>query len=223
MAWNGIRKKLRIGTIGLWVIFSLTTIVMIALILGDIFSYDEIWIPIIPMGCLLVLSIAATIVDIMSERKIKMGIVGIWTLFALTLIVFVALIIGDVFQPNEYWIPMIPVGGLLVLAMVPTILEYTAGEIRFCPKCGKIFAKKGSFCQDCGTRILMTCPSCGTKVKGNPKFCVKCGINLSEREIVQTHSPQIKFKSEGYTKTCKQCGSPAKPDAKYCVFCGAQQ
>jgi len=223
MAWNGIRKKLSIGTIGLWVIFGITTIVMIALILGDVFSYDEIWIPIIPIGTLLVLSIAATIVDIMSERKIKMGIVGIWTLFALTLIVFVALIIGEVFQPDEYWIPIIPVGSLLVLAIVPTILEYTAGEVRFCPKCGKLFARKGGFCQDCGTRILMTCPSCGTKIKGNPKFCVNCGINLSEKEIVQTYSPQIKFKSEGYTKTCNQCGSPAKPDAKFCVFCGAQQ
>ena len=61
------------------------------------------------------------------------------------------------------------------------------------------------------------------KIKGNPKFCVKCGTNLSEIELVQTQSPQIKFKAEGYTKLCKQCGGPAKPDAKFCVFCGAPQ
>ncbi|MFW9998864.1 MAG: zinc ribbon domain-containing protein [Candidatus Hodarchaeota archaeon] len=222
MAWNEIKKKLRIGTIGLWVIFGLTTIVMVALVLGDVFSYDEIWIPIIPIGTLLVLAIATTIVDIKSERKIKIGIVGIWTIFALTLIVFAALIIGKVFQPSEYWIPLIPVGSLLILAIVPTILEYTSGDVRFCPKCGKIYARKGGFCQECGTRILITCPSCGTKVKGNPKFCVKCGSNLSEMEIIQTPISQFKFKAEGYSEVCKQCGAPAKPDAKYCVFCGFQ-
>ena len=220
---NEFRKKIRIGTIGLWAIFSITTIVMIALVFGDVFSNDEIWIPIIPVGTLLVLSIAATIVDIKSESKIKMGIVGIWTIFALTLIVMAALVIGDVFQPDEYWIPIIPVGSLLVLAIVPTILEYTSGDVRFCPKCGKIFTKKGGFCQECGTRVLMTCPSCGTKIKGNPKFCIKCGANLSESEIIQPPISQIKFKAAGYSEICKQCGAPAKPDAKYCVFCGAQQ
>ena len=222
MSWNEVKRKIRIGTIGLWVIFGITTIVMFALIFGDVFESYDYWIPIIPVSTLLILSIAATIVDNKVESKLKMGIVGIWTIFAITLVVFAALIYGDVFQPNEYWIPIIPVGCLLILAIVPTILEYTSGDVRFCPKCGKIFAKRGGFCQECGTRILMTCPSCGIKIKGNPKFCFKCGLNLSEEQVIQVPPPQIKFKAEGYTETCRQCGAPAKPDAKYCVFCGFQ-
>ena len=223
MAINEIRRKLSIGTIALWIIFGITTIVMIALVLGEIFPSYDIWIPIIPIGVLLVISIAATIVDISSEGKNKIGLVGIWTVFVLTSIVFAAIMVGDVFDPDEYWIPIIPMGSLLVLAIIPTILEFKAGNVKFCPKCGKRFEKKWDFCQECGTRILMKCPSCGIKVKGNPKFCVKCGINLSEIELIQSSSPHIKFKNEGYTNTCKQCGAPAKPDAKYCVFCGASQ
>ena len=223
MAINEIRRKLSIGTIALWIIFGITTIVMIALVLGEIFPSYDIWIPIIPIGVLLVISIAATIVDISSEGKNKIGLVGIWTVFVLTSIVFAAIMVGDVFDPDEYWIPIIPMGSLLVLAIIPTILEFKAGNVKFCPKCGKRFEKKWDFCQECGTRILMKCPSCGIKVKGNPKFCVKCGINLSEIELIQSSSPHIKFKNEGYTNTCKQCRAPAKPDAKYCVFCGASQ
>jgi hypothetical protein len=220
---NDIRKKLRVGTIALWIIFGITTIVMIALMVGNVFPPSDYWIPVIPIGIFGVLAIAATIVDIKSKRKIKVGIIGIWAIFGITLVVFAALMIGNVFQLNEFWIPMIPVGSLFILAIIPTILEYTAGEVRFCPKCGKILERKGDFCHECGTRILMTCPSCGMKIKGNPKFCVKCGTNLSEIEHIQILSPQIKFKAEGYTKLCKQCGGPAKPDAKFCVFCGAPQ
>jgi hypothetical protein len=223
MNWNEIRKKLSVGTIALWIIFGITTIVMIALMLGNIFPPYDYWIPPIPIGTLLVIAIAATIVDFKSKRRIKVGLVGIWAIFGITLIVFAALMLGNVFQLNEYWIPMIPVGSLFILAIIPTILEYTTGEVRYCPKCGKILERKGDFCHECGTRILITCPSCGMKIKGNPKFCVKCGTNISEFEHVQIPSPQIKFKAEGYTKLCKQCGGPAKPDAKFCVFCGAPQ
>lgn len=222
MAYNEFRRKLNIGTIGIWIIFGVTTIVMIALILGDVFLTDDIWIPLIAIGTLLILALATTIVDIISESKIRVGIIGIWTIFGLTSVVFSALLIGKVFRPSEYWILIIPLGSLLVLSIIPTVLEYTTGDVRFCPKCGKIYARKGGFCQECGTRILITCPSCGTKVKGNPKFCVKCGSNLSEMEIIQTPISQFKFKAEGYSEVCKQCGAPAKPDAKYCVFCGFQ-
>ncbi|MEE9377039.1 MAG: zinc ribbon domain-containing protein [Candidatus Lokiarchaeia archaeon] len=223
MSWNEIKKKFSVGTLGLWIIFGLTTIVMIALVLGEVFDSEDIWIPIIPIGVLLIIAIAATIVDFSSERKRKIGIVGIWAVFGMTLVVFTALIIGDVFDSDEYWIPIIPVGSLFILTIITTIFEYTTGEIKFCPKCGKLFEKKWDFCQECGTRILMKCPSCGVKVKGNPKFCVKCGTNLSEIEVIQTSSPPIKFKAEGYTKLCNQCGAPAKPEAKYCVFCGVSQ
>lgn len=223
MSWNEIRKKLSIGTVGLWVIFGIVTIVMIALIVGNVFPPYDFWIPIIPIGVVLVLAIAATIVDTLSEMKKKVGIVGVWVVFFITCIVMVALMIGDIFDPDVYWIPLIPVGSLFILAIIPTILEYTAGEVKFCPKCGRLFEKKWDFCQECGTRILMKCPSCGVKVKGNPKFCVRCGVNLSEIEVIQTSSPHIKFNAEGYTELCNQCGAPAKPEAKYCVFCGVSQ
>jgi len=223
MSWNEIRRKLSIRTIGLWVIFGIVIIVMIALMIGNVFPPYDFWIPIIPIGVLLIIAIAATIVDFSSKNKKKMGIVGIWAAFGINLVVFTALIIGDVFSPHEYWIPMIPVGSLLIMAIIPTILEYTAGEVKYCPKCGRLFEKKWDFCQECGTRILMKCVSCGFKVKGNPKFCVKCGLNLSEIEVIQTSSPHLRFKAEGYTELCNQCGAPAKPEAKYCVFCGVSQ
>jgi len=222
MSWNEIKKKLSIGTTGLWVIFGIVTITMIALLVGNVFEPYDYWITIIAIGVVLILAIAATIVDLSSKNKKKMGIVGIWGLFFIVVVVMAALMVG-VFEPSEYWIPMIPVLTLFILAIVPTILEYIAGEVKYCPKCGRLFEKKWDFCQDCGTRILMKCPSCGIKVKGNPKFCVKCGINLSEIKVIQTPSTHIKFNAEGYTKTCSQCGAPAKPEAKYCVFCGASQ
>ncbi|NVM35186.1 MAG: zinc ribbon domain-containing protein [Candidatus Lokiarchaeota archaeon] len=223
MSWNGIKKKISIGTIWLWIIFSITTIVMIALVVGNVFPPNDFWIPIIPIGILLVLSVIATLVDFRAERRIKIGIIASWTVFLLAVVLFTALILGRVFTPNEYWIPIIPIGALFVLSAIPTILEYTTGEVKFCPKCGRLFEKKWDFCQECGTRILMKCPSCGLKVKGNPKYCTKCGINLSEIEVIQTSSPHLKFKAEGYTNLCKQCGAPAKPEAKYCVFCGVSQ
>jgi predicted RNA-binding Zn-ribbon protein involved in translation (DUF1610 family) len=221
MALNENKRKISIGTIGLWVIFGIVTIVMTALIWGDVFQPSEYWIPLIPVGILSILAVAATIIDVTSQRKVKVGLVGIWTIFGITVVVFLALIMGDVFQPSEYWIPMIPVGTLLILAIIPTILEYTSAEVRFCPKCGKILIRKGDFCQECGTRILMTCPTCGMKIKGNPKFCFKCGGNLSDVEIIKPSISNIKL-SEEYSNICKQCGSPSKPEAKYCVFCGFQ-
>lgn len=223
MALNEIKKIRRKVTIALWVIFGITTIVMIALVLGEVFRSYDLWIPIIPVGVLLVLAIATTIVDFNSKGKINVGILGIWTVFWINLIVMATLIIGRIFEPYEYWIPMIPVGSLFILAVIPTILKYIVEEVKFCPKCGKKFEKKWDFCQECGTRKLMKCPFCGVKIKGNPKYCAKCGINLSEIEVIQTSSPHLKFKAEGYTNLCKQCGAPAKPEAKYCVFCGASQ
>ncbi|MFX1467824.1 MAG: zinc ribbon domain-containing protein [Promethearchaeota archaeon] len=223
MSWNEIKKKLSIGTTGLWVIFGIVTVTMIALLVGKVFGPYDYWITIIAIGVVLILAIAATIVDLSSKRKGKVGIIGIWTIFGMTFIVFTALIIGEVFGPDDFWIPIIPVGTLLILAIIATIYEYISGDVRFCPICGKRFEKKWDFCQECGSRVLMSCPSCGTKIKGNPKFCVKCGINLSEIEVIQTSSPSFKFKREGYTKLCRQCGAPAKPNAKYCVYCGASQ
>ena len=221
MSFNISNKKIRIGTIGLWVIFSIVTIVMIALIIGNVFGNDEFWIPIIPIGVLLILAMMPTIVDFRSERKIKLGLIGAWIIFLITVVVFVALIYGRVFTPNEYWIPIIPIGTLFVFALIPTILEYLSGEVRFCHKCGKQIEKKWEHCQECGTRILIACPSCGMKVKGNPKFCYKCGINLSEAKITQIYRLPAKPKTTNQVNFCHECGSIINPEAKYCGFCGA--
>ncbi|MFX1364187.1 MAG: zinc ribbon domain-containing protein [Promethearchaeota archaeon] len=218
-----LKRKLSIGTIGLWVIFGIVSIVMAALVIGDVFTTDEIWIPIIPIGVVLVIAITASIIDFNSENKKRIGIIGIWAIFWITVIVMAALIVGEVFTIDEIWIPIIPVGTLFILSIVPTILEYGAGEVKYCPKCGRKFEKNRDYCQECGTSILMKCPSCGVKVKGNPKYCVKCGTNLSEVEVIHGSSTHVKFSVEGYTNTCEQCGAPAKPEAKYCVFCGALQ
>ena len=223
MSLNEIKKKFSVGTIGLWAIFFITTIVMAALIIGEVFMSYDYWIPMIPIGVLLVLAVMATAVDLRTEKRVKVGIIGAWTIFLITATVMAALILGEVFSPSEYWIPMIPIGTLFILAIIPTILEYISGEVRFCPKCGKKFEKKWEFCQECGARVLMACPSCGMKVKGNPIFCHKCGTNLSEVEIEQIFRPPTKPKVQNQANFCHQCGGPANPEAKFCGFCGAPQ
>ncbi len=221
MSMNVIKKKFSVGTIGLWAIFFIVTIVMVGLLIGEVFFESDIWIPIIPIGVLLVLAVMATAVELRSEKRVKIGIIGAWTIFLITTVVMAALIFGEIFSPDEFWIPMIPVGTLFILAIIPTILHYISGEVKFCPKCGKKFEKKWEFCQECGKRVLMACPSCGTKVKGNPKFCHKCGTNLSEVEIVQIFRPPTKPKAQNQANFCHQCGGPANPEAKFCGFCGA--
>jgi hypothetical protein len=223
MNLSKFRKRLKIGTVALWIILGILIIVMIALVFGEVFSSHDLWIPPIPIGVLLILAIAATVLDLKSESNIKMGLIGLWTLFSITFVVFAALIFGNIFEPSEYWIPMIPVGTLLVLALIPTLLEYASGGIRFCPKCGKRLQKKWEFCQECGSKILVTCPSCGKKIKGNPKYCHKCGVNLAHVKIVQTFRKQSKYKAEGQIKICNNCNTPIDTEAKFCVLCGANQ
>jgi CHASE2 domain-containing sensor protein len=77
MKLNETKKRLRIGTIALWIIFGITTITMIALIIGVVFTIYEFWIPLIPIGILLILASTATILDIKSESKVKVGIVAL--------------------------------------------------------------------------------------------------------------------------------------------------
>ncbi|MFX0025433.1 MAG: zinc-ribbon domain-containing protein [Candidatus Hermodarchaeota archaeon] len=223
MTWNEIRKKLSIGTIWLWIELGIIIITMIALMIGKVFLSSDIWIPIVSIGIVFIITIAATILDINYKSNIKVGIIGIWTFFGITSIVFSVLMLGDVFNPEEFWIPMIPLGVLLFLGIIPTILEYTSGNVKFCPKCGKRIEKKWEFCQECGSIVIIICPSCGIKVKGNPKFCHKCGINLTEIEFVHTSRAPSKYKKEDQTNFCHNCAAPVEVGAKFCVFCGAAQ
>jgi hypothetical protein len=221
MSWNGLKKKLSMGTVGLWVTFVLTTFVLIILMIANIFESDDYWIPLIPIGSLLILSIMASSVDLKSERRRKVGVSAMWAIFALTTVVMIALMFG-VFETDEIWIPIIPIGSTFIIAIFLTVLEYASGNVRFCPKCGKNFAKKWDFCQDCGTRVLMTCSSCGIKLKGNPKFCHKCGINLSEVELVQLATIPSHYEVDDRAHFCHNCGGPSNPEAKFCGFCGNQ-
>ena len=157
------------------------------------------------------------------KKKISVGTIGLWVIFCITTIVMVALVIANIFSTDEIWIPIIPIGSLFVLAIVPTILEYISGEIRYCHKCGKRFERKWEFCQECGARVLTGCPSCGTKVRGNPKFCYKCGTNLSEAKITQIYRPSLKPKIKNQANFCHECGSQANSEAKFCGICGAAQ
>ena len=43
------KKKISVGTIGLWAVFFITSTVMVALIIGGVFSSKYYWIPIIPI------------------------------------------------------------------------------------------------------------------------------------------------------------------------------
>jgi hypothetical protein len=118
---------------------------------------------------------------------------------------------------------MIPVGIFFILAIVPTVLEFTSGDVRFCSKCGKRVQKKWEYRQNCGSRILISCPFCGKKIKGMPKFCHECGLNLEKIENVQTPRASHKCKKISNINICNNCGTPIETEAKFCILCGAAQ
>ncbi len=218
--------------VGLWAAFLITSIVMLALIIGGFFSLQFIWIPITPVGILLIASIVALKMASKNNLRTIEGFVGqkafltimgstiIWTAFAITTFILFTLMFGGVIHLYYFWIPLIPIGSLFMLVIVSSIFNYISEKIRFCPKCGERFDKNWEFCQGCGTRALMSCPSCGIKVKGNPKFCHKCGINLSEIEVSQKYPSQVKYKDDPKSDSCHHCGGPANPEAIYCGYCG---
>ena len=52
-----------------------------------------------------------------------MRIFGLWTLFLL--MTFVMLILQvEVFEKNEFWIPLIPIGTFLAIAIIGTVIDY---------------------------------------------------------------------------------------------------
>jgi hypothetical protein len=216
-----IKKKLSIGTIGLWVFFIITGVSILVLALS-VFDNFEFWMP-IPITIVFIFAIIGTVLDIKGKRETKFGIIGVWAVFAIVAIVMLILLIGNVFVPSDYWIPPIPIGSTFIVALLFTIADYTTTDISYCTKCGKKIGKKWEFCQECGMRVLIVCPSCNTKVKGNPKFCHKCGVNLTEIEITEVTPVHTKYKVGDVSHFCQHCGSTINPEAKYCVYCGIAQ
>jgi hypothetical protein len=83
---------------------------------------QDFWIP-IPLIIILTYAIAALITNFIIKRPLKMRIFGLWTLFLL--VTFVMLILQvEVFEQNEFWIPLIPIGTFLAIAIIGTVIDY---------------------------------------------------------------------------------------------------
>ncbi|MBR3311632.1 MAG: SPFH domain-containing protein [Solobacterium sp.] len=50
-------------------------------------------------------------------------------------------------------------------------------ETKYCDNCGALIAPNASFCEECGTPVLIksSCPKCGYVFERPGKFCPKCG------------------------------------------------
>ncbi len=58
-------------------------------------------------------------------------------------------------------------------------IEIIAEDEVICPSCGKK-TKKGKFCIECGSPLIMRCSKCGAEMALNAKFCPECGMKRGE-------------------------------------------
>jgi len=52
---------------------------------------------------------------------------------------------------------------------------------RKCAGCGT-WQRKGSFCRNCGHKLILVCPGCGGKCAVEDRFCGSCGASLAAPE-----------------------------------------
>ncbi len=52
---------------------------------------------------------------------------------------------------------------------------------RRCAGCGA-WQRKGSFCRDCGRKLILVCPACGGKCAVTDRYCSGCGASLTAPE-----------------------------------------
>jgi len=74
-------------------------------------------------SCLMIINIyaiAALILHNVIKKPIKTRILALWTIFLL--MTFIALILQvEFFQPNEFWILLLPIGAYLIFAIIYTV------------------------------------------------------------------------------------------------------
>ena len=83
-----------------------------------------------------------------------------------------------------------------------------------CPRCGKVYTGKTTFCSACGEKLpepeptRKVCPGCGTENKKSAAFCSACGTKLPELEPAK--------------RVCPACGTVNKKTAAFCFACGTK-
>ena len=91
-----------------------------------IFWIQGFWLP-IPLLIIIAYSIIALITHFIIKRPLKTKILSLWT--SMLLITFIMLILQvEVFQPSDFWIPLIPIGIFLSFAITGTILAYNSNK-----------------------------------------------------------------------------------------------
>jgi hypothetical protein len=86
------------------------------------FWIQSFWLP-IPLLIILAYSITALISRIIIKKPFKTKILSLWTSMLLT--TFIMLIFQvEVFRPIDFWIPLIPIGIFLIIAIVGTVIVY---------------------------------------------------------------------------------------------------
>jgi predicted amidophosphoribosyltransferase len=62
-----------------------------------------------------------------------------------------------------------------------------------CAKCQSENREGAKFCQECGSKLLLTCPACGQPLQPSAKFCNECGKKLrgpAEAQTIDYSAPQ---------------------------------
>ncbi|MGI9263684.1 MAG: zinc-ribbon domain-containing protein, partial [Gammaproteobacteria bacterium] len=63
-----------------------------------------------------------------------------------------------------------------------------------CPSCNNDNRDTAKFCEECGSRVVVTCGSCGTELTPSAKFCGECGTPTHATEsaaaAAEAPSPQ---------------------------------
>ena len=83
---------------------------------------QDFWVP-IPLIIIIFYAIAALITNFIIKRPLNTRIFGLWTLFLL--VTFVMLILQvEIFEQNEFWILLIPIGIFLAIAIIGSVIDY---------------------------------------------------------------------------------------------------
>jgi len=106
-------------------LFYFNFFIVFASLLLFTFWIQGFWVP-IPLIIIIIYAILALIIHYVIRKPIETRILGLWTFFLL--ITFIMLVLQvEVFQPNEFWILLIPIGFCLTLAIIGTVI-YTISE-----------------------------------------------------------------------------------------------
>ncbi|NVM35185.1 MAG: acyltransferase family protein [Candidatus Lokiarchaeota archaeon] len=104
------------------VLYSINLFIVFVSLLFLTFWGQVFWVP-IPLLIILIYAIAALLTNFIIKKPLKTNSLSLWTGFLLMTFIMMVLQMS-VLQPNEAWITLIPIGIVLTLAVVGTILDY---------------------------------------------------------------------------------------------------